>query len=481
MKKLILTLTLCINLIVGANAQSMERPFSLGIYGGLTQYNGDLGQGIYDFSQTAYGHIGLGVGWYVNPHWDFAMNASFGDIGYAEKLAKSFHAQQIQWNGHFNYNILTSDNHKLIPYLLGGIGVSYLSKTEVKSGADFYVPFGFGVRYKLTDQINVSFQETYAYTDHDNRDGEVHDNNDGFAMHSFGIAYTFSGGKDADNDGVSDKKDHCPNTPAGVKVDLQGCPLDKDGDGVADYLDSCPDVKGTILAKGCPDKDGDGITDAADKCPDVFGIVSMKGCPDKDGDGITDIDDMCPNVKGLASMFGCPDTDGDGITDATDGCPSEKGTKEMNGCPDKDADGISDKDDKCPDVAGVLANKGCPEIKEETKALFTKALQGIQFETGKNVISKSSFPILDNVAKVLNDNPSYLLGIGGHTDNSGDAAQNMTLSQNRADAVKTYLVNKGIATSRLTATGFGQTIPVADNKTAAGKAKNRRVEFKVSF
>jgi outer membrane protein OmpA-like peptidoglycan-associated protein len=115
------------------------------------------------------------------------------------------------------------------------------------------------------------------------------------------------------------------------------------------------------------------------------------------------------------------------------------------------------------------------------KKLFTQALAGIQFETGKDVIKKSSYGILDNVVKVMNENPSYLLGIEGHTDNTGDKGSNLTLSQKRADAVKNYLTTKGVNASRLTARGFGDTVPVADNKTAVGRSKNRRVEFKVSF
>jgi outer membrane protein OmpA-like peptidoglycan-associated protein len=319
------------------------------------------------------------------------------------------------------------------------------------------------------------------YTDHDDRDGESRNNNDAFLMHSFGISYNLNVGKDTDGDGVADKNDKCPKTKSGVKVDKTGCPLDTDGDGIADVDDKCPDVKGVVSAKGCPDKDGDGITDKDDKCPDVKGIAAMKGCPDADGDGITDAEDKCPDVKGTKELNGCVDTDGDGLIDSNDNCPTEKGAKELNGCPDKDADGVADKDDKCPDVVGIVANKGCPEIKEEVKQLFTKALQGIQFETGKDVITKGSYSILDNVVKVMVENPAYLLDINGHTDNVGDSNKNKTLSQNRANAVMNYLVSKGVASNRLKATGFGDTMPVGDNKTTAGKAKNRRVEFKVNF
>ncbi len=232
---------------------------------------------------------------------------------------------------------------------------------------------------------------------------------------------------------------------------------------------------------GCPDKDGDGVTDAEDKCPEVKGLTTAMGCPDADGDGVLDADDKCPTVKGLALMMGCPDADGDGITDAEDACPTVIGISSMKGCPDTDGDGIADKDDKCPKVAGVALNGGCPEIKEETIKVFEQALKGVQFEVGKDIIKKTSYGILDNVVKIMIENPSYLLEINGHTDNQGDAAKNLTLSQKRAEAVKAYLVTKGVYASRLTPKGYGITQPKATNDTPAGRAENRRVEFKVNF
>jgi OmpA-OmpF porin, OOP family len=481
MKKLLLTIAVLTTLSLATNAQTRDLPFAAGIWGGATQYNGDLGQGIYDTDQATYGHIGISASWYITSRWDFSLNGTYGQIGYIENDFRQFRGDQLQLNGHFRFNIFNSDEHRLIPYLHGGIGVAYYENYTIKPGTDVFVPFGAGIRFKVSNRINLHIQETFAYSNNDKRDGEIHDNNDGFAMHSLGLTYSFATGKDADRDGVSDKRDKCPNTPTGVKVDANGCPLDRDGDGIADYVDACPDVKGQASAKGCPDKDGDGIVDAEDACPTVFGIIALKGCPDKDGDGITDANDACPDLKGLASFKGCPDTDGDGVIDPDDMCVTVKGLASLKGCPDADGDGITDADDKCPTVAGIAANKGCPEVKEEVKKLFTQALAGIQFETGKDVIKKSSYGILDNVVKVMNENPSYLLGIEGHTDNTGDKGSNLTLSQKRADAVKNYLTSKGVNASRLTARGFGDTVPVADNKTADGRSKNRRVEFKVSF
>ncbi len=202
---------------------------------------------------------------------------------------------------------------------------------------------------------------------------------------------------------------------------------------------------------------------------------------DRDKDGIPDKEDSCPDEAGLATLGGCPDRDGDGVADKMDACPDLAGPVNQQGCPDSDGDGIADNVDKCPNVAGVKEMKGCPAIKEETKKLFEKALNGIQFESGSAVIKKSSYGILDQVVTVMNENPEYNLEIHGHTDSQGDDAKNMTLSENRAAAVREYLTNKGVAANRLKSFGHGETEPVADNGNSAGRAKNRRVEFKVMF
>ena len=203
--------------------------------------------------------------------------------------------------------------------------------------------------------------------------------------------------------------------------------------------------------------------------------------PDTDGDGVIDKEDKCINVAGLATLGGCPDKDADGIADNMDACPDKAGPADKQGCPDSDGDGITDNIDQCPMQKGVASMKGCPEINEATKKLFAKALTGIKFDTGKSTIKPVSFGILNDVVKVMQDNPNYDLEIHGHTDDQGDDAKNLKLSDDRAGAVRAYLTGKGVGAGRLRSEGHGETIPVADNKTAAGRATNRRVEFKVSF
>jgi outer membrane protein OmpA-like peptidoglycan-associated protein len=287
---------------------------------------------------------------------------------------------------------------------------------------------------------------------------------------------------DTDGDGIYDSKDKCPS--AAGTAQYMGCP-DTDGDGLPDNEDACPSAAGLAQFKGCPDTDGDGIEDAKDSCPKVKGEAKFNGCPDTDGDGIEDAKDKCPDKAGLAQFEGCADSDGDGIADNVDECPTVKGEAKFNGCADKDGDGIADNVDKCPEIAGIPANKGCPEIKADVvkkiEKVFQEALEGVQFESGKDVLKPASFKILDKVVKVMNDHPGFALAIDGHTDNTGNAAKNLELSQKRANAVKAYLVKKNVAATRMTATGYGQTVPVADNKTAAGQAKNRRVAFSVKY
>jgi len=380
---------------------------------------------------------------------------------------------------------------------------------------------------------------------------------------SVGISFSLGKPKDSDKDGVVDRKDKCPDTPIGIKVDKTGCPIDTDGDGIPDYLDRCPDTPkeafGKVDLTGCPlDSDEDGVPDYLDECPntpaDAQGMVNTNGCPvdtdhdnvpdyldkcpdtpagiqvdsvgcplDKDGDGIPDYLDVCPGTpaqaKGFVDKNGCLlDTDGDGVPDYLDLCPGTpieargyidkngctidtdgdgvpdyldkcsdtpikaRGMVDEQGCPrDIDGDGIPDYLDKCPSIPGVKSNNGCPEVKKEIKTLFLKALQGIKFESGKSVISNTSNVILNRIGQVIIDNPSFLIEIRGHTDNVGNPENNLILSQNRANAVCDYLIKRGVSERKITANGFGDSKPVANNNTSAGKKLNRRVEFIVTF
>lgn len=240
-----------------------------------------------------------------------------------------------------------------------------------------------------------------------------------------------------------------------------------------------------VIKEVTKDKDNDGIVDEKDQCPDVAGEVALAGCPDQDKDGVADKDDKCVDVAGTAKYNGCPvpDTDGDGLNDEEDKCPQVAGTAKYNGCPipDTDGDGVNDEEDKCPNTPGKPANNGCPEIKQEVVKKVAVAAKAIYYMSGKDIIQKVSYPKLDVVVKVLKADTALQISIEGHTDNKGNAAFNQKLSAKRAEAVKKYLIKKGVAESRIAAQGFGDSKPIATNVTPAGRAKNRRVELHLNY
>jgi outer membrane protein OmpA-like peptidoglycan-associated protein len=209
--------------------------------------------------------------------------------------------------------------------------------------------------------------------------------------------------------------------------------------------------------------------------------------PDSDGDGIKDDVDKCPNVAGLAKYDGCPvpDSDGDGINDELDKCPNQAGLAKYDGCPvpDRDSDGINDDEDKCPDLAGTTANNGCPDVPANVSKSLGVAAQGIYFGTGTSnaKLTLKSNTSLDQVVRIMNENPGLHIRVEGHTDNMGNDDANMKLSEDRANAVKDYLVSKGISADRISAEGFGETQPIADNNTASGRTKNKRIELRMVY
>lgn len=209
-----------------------------------------------------------------------------------------------------------------------------------------------------------------------------------------------------------------------------------------------------VVDTGVQDRDKDGVTDDKDLCPDSAGVVALNGCPDRDGDGVADKDDKCPDVFGLAKYAGCPMTDSDG-------------------------DGVADEEDKCPGKKGDSTNRGCPAIKKELTTAVTGTAKKIYFASGKTYLLKQSFPGLNALAKVLKSDPSLRLIVEGHSDNIGTDERNAMFSGGRANAVKDYLVKKGISPDRIDAIGMGATHPIADNNTFDGRCKNRRVEMRI--
>jgi outer membrane protein OmpA-like peptidoglycan-associated protein len=248
---------------------------------------------------------------------------------------------------------------------------------------------------------------------------------------------------------------------------------------------------------GPGDKDKDGILDDVDKCPndpeDKDGFEDDDGCPDLDNDkdGIPDVKDKCPNdpedKDGFQDEDGCPDPDNDtdGIPDVSDKCPNDAedkdGFEDEDGCPDpdNDKDGVPDTADKCPNDPGPPDNNGCPKKYEHIVVTQEKIelKQKIFFETDRSVIMPRSFPLLTEIFQVMQSRPTMTVRIEGHTDARGKRPHNLKLSQSRADSVRQFLIGLGVEGSRMDSKGYGPDQPIETNKTAAGREKNRRVEF----
>ena len=388
----------------------------------------------------------------ISNHVDFAGSIGGSFINYPMP-SKVFFNDHFLLEASATVNLkMTSEKYWVQPYIIAGVGGH---KYRYFYGA--FLPVGLGMKVNFWDEAHLFVTSTY-------RVPITLETSNYHLQHSIGIA------------GALKKK-----APKVIPV------LDRDKDGVPDNIDACPDDPGPAALQGCPDRDGDGILDKDDKCPDVKGVARYQGCPipDTDKDGINDEEDKCPTVPGLSRYQGCPipDTDGDGINDEEDKCPTVPGLSRYQGCPipDTDGDGVNDEEDRCITIPGPKENYGCPIIPPEVKKRVDVAAKNILFVTGSYKLQASSYKGLNDVVKIMNEYPGALLAIDGHTDWVGKDEMNQTLSDNRAGAVKNYLVSKGVDESRITATGHGETMPIADNKTAAGRQKNRRSEMTLSY
>ena len=494
---------------VGTNYHVNEKNFaSLTLYGQL--YDKKLHPGV----SLAYN---TQVGRWMSASISYSIyNRSYNNVG----LGMSLNAGPLQWYI-VTDNVLSMFifNKYRVPSDKNG-STSYTNILYPGSAKNFNVRLGF----------NLTFGRKPKDKD---KDGIVDKKDD--CPEVFGLAI-FNGCPDRDGDGIMDKQDSCVDV-AGLK-EFNGCP-DRDGDKIIDKLDSCVDVAGIAEFNGCPDRDGDKIIDSKDKCPDVPGLKEFAGCPDKDGDGIQDSEDKCPNDPGLKEFEGCPDKDGDKIIDSEDLCPEKAGPASNKGCPEvrlymldnklntitstkRNEDGyfVFDKlpsDDvrfrlegenteSIKDVFVIIGGqkrravrasdgyfvfeklatdvnklgemKDIPvELKKEEAEIIKRAFDNLEFETGKDIIKPESLPSLTELAGLMAKKPFWKLKISGHTDNVGKPAANLALSKKRSIAVKKFITSKGVDEKRLIALWFGQTKPIADNKTPEGRQKNRRVEM----
>lgn len=349
-------------------------------------------------------------------------------------------------------------NHERSTYLLAGLNrhdISFLEEDLEGFGANL----GFGMLNRLGRHLELRAEARYSL-DEINGEGIVPD--DSFYTYSFLLGMNYRFGiwppepvYDTDGDGVNDKQDLCPNTPKGVMVSSDGCPLDSDKDGVADHIDQCPNTPlGTpVNAVGCSlDSDFDGVPDVRDRCPNT-----PRGTP--------------VNVDGCAL-----DSDQDGVVDSKDQCPNTPLGTRVNavGCSiDKDSDGVINTADYCPNTYPNLKvdRRGCAVKKQ------TLTVHNIHFAFDKSQLLPDSVTLLNKMAATLIEQPSLSVTVAGHADSLGDAAYNKRLSAKRAQSVVNHLVSRGVSRTRLQFVGYGESRPIATNATEEGRAKNRRVEF----
>jgi outer membrane protein OmpA-like peptidoglycan-associated protein len=357
------------------------------------------------------------TGTFSNFPANFVKDDSIGQARFSTQLDALLHIRAFK------------DKAAVNPFLTAGLGIGYFPKQFAA-----YAPLGVGLQFHAKSGAYFFLQAQW-------RTKLTNGINNDYLHYSFSFA----------QQNPFDRKKKVSEAPVVIPVEPV-LPPDADGDGFADANDKCPDVKGTL--NGCPDTDVDGVADKDDQCPNDKG--TLNGCPDTDSDGVADKDDKCKDVAGLARYNGCP-------------------------IPDTDGDAVNDEEDKCPTQAGIAANGGCPEIKQEIKQKIDFAAKNILFQFASAVILKSSFAPLNEVVSVLQENPSLKLNIDAHADNVGTTERNLYWSEQRAKAVADYFINKGIAAERITYKGYGDTKPIADNKTAKGRALNRRVEMKVDY
>jgi outer membrane protein OmpA-like peptidoglycan-associated protein len=473
-----------LGLLAGATnvqAQSADRKWGLSGYTTILRYRGDLGDNYFMRRYPTFGG-GLTLSRYLSKGLDINLSANQATLRYPSDpntyiYGNRFYANVSSFGLGFKLKLnngwALKEDAAIQPYILLQPGFAYIYTDRYLNNAttpsstnygSFDAQAAVGLNFRITPGFNFFVQagQHMLFRADARLDGIAGPQNgwfnkyDQYMQYSAGVTVNFGKAKDTDGDGVPDRKDKCPDTPQGVKVDENGCPVDTDGDGVADYQDKCPDVKGLASLQGCPDSDNDGVADNDDKCPNTpAGVkVDASGCPvDSDGDKVPDYLDKCPNTPAGVQV-------------------------DANGCPlDRDGDGVPDYQDRCPDRAGPASNKGCPEIKAEQKKVLNEATKYINFDFNKATLKPSSYPKLEQMVQIMNEYPDYSLSIAGHTDDVGNDDYNLRLSYERAAAARKYMVDKGVPAERIESRGYGETKPIADNKTKAGQALNRRVDF----
>ena len=388
------------------------------------------------------------LGWYLADHWILE-----GDAGLIPTRTTG---DSVDIDNIFAHaRLLSAMSLGGRTQFLLGVGYAYNQFGEGSSQAEQGVGALAGLRLRLTRRLAVRVDATADYM----LDQAIAADDNLHAGAHVGVSLLlFTGPGDKDKDLIADNLDRCPDTPKGTPVEATGCP-DTDRDRVADTGDRCANTPAgmAVDAVGCTDVDADGVVDPQDRCAGTAtGIrVDATGCAvpvDADADGVVDPQDRCAGTAAgvRVDATGCPlppvDADGDGVADASDRCV---------GTP-----------------AGTTVDAaGCP-------VAVAIVLEGVSFLTGSAKLTLDSQEPLNNAVSRLAERPDVRVVIEGHTDNVGNRDANIRLSKARAEAVRNYLISKGITRNRLTTVGLGPDQPVASNDTPDGRARNRRVQLR---
>ena len=439
MKNIFVKIIIIFLIVKISMAQTPENPWSFSVGSNITKIiekdiNSKFGFGGPAISFTRYIGLGLSIG----TQYSLGVS-SINDVN----------LDYTSFDGIIKLNL---GKNKFIPYLFSGYGLTNFSDNDNDKGqfpsmeSSRTIIGGIGFDIAVTEKLKLNISSSYRSN---NESGTYN-----HLQNVLGLRYNFGSG-DRDKDGISDKKDECP------------------------------DLKGLKEFNGCPDSDKDGLPDNKDECPEEAGPEKTKGCPDNDDDGISNNDDKCPDDFGLLENDGCPDTDVDGVIDIEDKCPDEYGETNNQGCPlnDKDNDGVLDNDDLCPDVPGSKKNNGCPtdiKVKNEIVKTLNSFGENINFIAESfDIIGKKTINVLIEIKNLLIKNSKINLYIEGYSSSDGSDNYNLMLSKKRAESVKSYLVKIGVDENRLEVIGFGELNPIGDNDNPMGRSMNRRVQFKL--
>ena len=447
----------------------------VGFYGTVNDYTGALSKNQFAIFRYKYYKPGPSISFeqYLSPFFNVIENFSYDWVQYETDTKSAgvdakFLSGDLILKYKLNNDYVFSSDAAIAPFIEIGAGATYLKSRQYtfdKSGSliaeetKLNALAGIGLTFRINEGVGFEVASKVYMPMRNGWDGKPQPNNDVwsnaiYTQESVGVVVALKRSLDSDHDGVPDKRDECPGTPYGERVDYRGCPLDSDGDGIPDYMDRCPTVPGLAMYQGCPTGQNN---------------YNQKNNydPDSDGDGVPDSRDKCANtpINTPVDANGCPFVAKDNFNNDDN--------------KDSDGDGVPDRIDKCPFTPGPASNRGCPEVSASAKKRLRFATRGIYFETDKAIIKAQSYPMLDEIVDILNQYPDYDVRLAGHTDNVGGDAYNIQLSQSRVDAVRSYLIDKGLPSHRLEAIGYGKTRPIANNNTAIGRALNRRVEVEL--